>query len=129
MKYDSSMKMYNPDILRNLYAMCSEDKSVAKLAKEASPVPLREYLKKTYGKPYRSHAGNGVHYSCTPTNGVDIVFNISLNNDKDKQLTLSWSQTANFIRKRIEEGKWKEPLENQPSPAAEDPASYTPPQI
>ncbi|MCM1525162.1 MAG: hypothetical protein NC120_11980 [Ruminococcus sp.] len=117
MKYDSSMKRYDPDIRRNLYAMCGEDESAARLAKESSPALLREYLKKAYG--HSGRAGGGIRYNCSTSKGVNIILDGAVNNDGDKTLTLSWSQTAVFIRKRIEEGTWDEPVENQTSHSAE----------
>lgn len=120
MKYDSSMKRYDPDIRRNLYAMCGENESAARLAKESSPALLREYLKKAYGQSGR--AGGGIRYNCSTSKGVDIILDGVLNNDGDKTLTLSWSQTTDFIRKQIKEGTWNEPVKNQTSHSAEESA-------
>ncbi|MCM1523430.1 MAG: hypothetical protein NC120_03125 [Ruminococcus sp.] len=118
MKYDSSMKRYDPDIRRNLYAMCGEDESAARLAKESSPALLREYLKKAYG--HSGRAGGGIRYICSTSKGVNIILDGEVNNDGDKTLTLSWSQTADFIRKRIEEGTCEEPVGNQTSAETAD---------
>ncbi len=103
MKYDSGMKQFHKDILAALQYMLKDDKEIAEKfsPKDGSPAPMRDYLKGKYHN--KGQHSNGVGYWCTLSKGVEVYFNESLNNDGDKTLTLSWSQTAKFIRDNWDE--------------------------
>ncbi|MEZ3453334.1 MAG: hypothetical protein K1W17_03085 [Oscillospiraceae bacterium] len=98
MKYDSGMTRYHNDIIATLHLMCGDNSEITEKfsPKDSSPAPLRDYLKGKY-RNMGKHS-NGVGYWCTPSKGVEVYFNGPLNNDGDKTLTLTWSQTAKFIR-------------------------------
>lgn len=100
MKYDSSMTHFHKDILAALQYMLKDDSEITEKfsPKDGSPAPLRDYLKQKYGKSCASHIGNGMRYSCNFSKGFELTFDTILNNPGDKNLTLSWSQTAKFIR-------------------------------
>lgn len=105
MKYDSGMTSFNKDIIAVLRYMLKDDKEITEKfsPEDGSPAPLREYLKQKYGKINASHIGDGMRYSCNVTKGIELVFDTILNNPGDKNLTLSWSQTAKFIRDNWDE--------------------------
>lgn len=100
MKYDSGMTHFHKDILAALQCMLGNNSEITEKfsPNDGSPAPLRDYLKQKYGKSYNSHIGNGVRYTCHPTKGLELTFDTILNNPGDKNLTLSWSQTAKFVR-------------------------------
>ncbi|MGN0666453.1 MAG: hypothetical protein ACI4KF_08000 [Huintestinicola sp.] len=97
MRYDFSMTQFHGDIVAALKLMCGKDKVAESYVDEASPAPLRNYLKSKYANSGKGEPG-GAHYSSTPSKGVDIYFDRAVNNDGDMTLTLSWSQAAKFIR-------------------------------
>lgn len=105
MKYDSGMKQFHKDILAALQYMLKDDKEIAEKfsPKDGSPAPMRDYLKQKYGKSRASHIGNGMRYCCNFSKGLELTFDTILNNPGDKNLTLSWSQTAKFIRDNWDE--------------------------
>lgn len=105
MKYDSGMTQFHKDIIAALRYMLKDDSEITEKfsPKDGSPAPLRDYLKLNYGKPYSSHVGNGMRYSCNFSKGFELTFDTILNNPGDKNLTLSWSQTAKFIRDNWDE--------------------------
>lgn len=98
MKYDSSMAQFRKDIIAALRLMCGNNTEIIEKFSpgDGSPTPLRDYLKEKY-RNMGVHS-NGIGYWCTPSKGVEVYFSKPLNNDGDKNLTLSWSQTAKFIR-------------------------------
>lgn len=99
MKYDSSMTRFHGDIAAAIKSMIyGQEEAVMKLASDGSPAPLREYLKEQHGKC--SHGGN--KFNCTPQN-FSVRFDAIINNLGDKDLTLSWSQVATFIRNNAAE--------------------------
>lgn len=116
MKYDSSMTQFRKDIIAALRYMLKDDSEITEKfsPKDGSPAPLRDYLKLNYGKPYSSHIGNGMRYSCNFSKGFELTFDIILNNPGDKNLTLSWSQTAKFIRDNWDEVFKKDKPKNRP---------------
>lgn len=120
MKYDSSMTQFHNDIIAVLRYMLKDDSEITEKFSpdDSSPTPLRDYLKLHYGKPYSSHIGNGMRYSCNFSKGFELTFDTILNNPGDKNLTLSWSQVTKFIRDNWEEifkkSEDKQPSENQP---------------
>ncbi len=119
MKYDNGMKQFHNDIIAALRYMLKDDKEVAQKfsPKDGSPVPLRDYLKQKYGKICASHIGDGMRYSCNFSKGLELTFDIILNNPGDKNLTLSWSQVTKFIRDNWDEVfKKSETEEIPPSP-------------
>lgn len=118
MKYDSSMKPFRNDIIAVLRYMLKDDKEIAEKfsPEDGSPAPLRDYLKNRYGKIRASHIGDGMRYSCNFSKGLELTFDIILNNPGDKNLTLSWSQTAKFIRDNRDEVFKKSETVEQPSP-------------
>lgn len=95
MKYDSSMTQFHGDIVAALRLMCGNDKIAQTNANGASPAPLRDYIKSKYGNSGSSEPG-GSNYFATPSKGVDIKFD-------GMTVTLSWSQTAKFIRDNTSE--------------------------
>lgn len=99
MKYDSSMTQFHKDILAAIKHMLKDDAMIKKKfkAEDASPTPLREYLKEQYGKLYQGYYSGSIRCECRPT-GIVLEFDTILNNLGDKELTLSWSQVAKFIR-------------------------------
>lgn len=105
MKYDSSMTQFHKDIIAALKHMCGNNTEITEKfsPKDGSPAPLRDYLKEKYGKSYTSHIGDGMRYSCKTSTGIELAFDIILNNPGDKNLTLSWSQAAKFIRDNWDE--------------------------
>lgn len=105
MKYDSGMKQFHKDILAALQYMLKDDKEIAEKfsPKDGSPAPMRDYLKQKYGKSRASHIGDGIRYCCNFSKGLELTFDTILNNPGDKNLTLSWSQTAKFIRDNWDE--------------------------
>lgn len=117
MKYDSSMKPFRNDIIAVLRYMLKDDKEIAEKfsPEDGSPAPLRDYLKNRYGKIRASHIGDGMRYSCNFSKGLELTFDIILNNPGDKNLTLSWSQTAKFIRDNWDEVFKKSKTVEQPS--------------
>lgn len=119
MKYDSSMTHFHKDILAALQYMLKDDSEITEKfsPKDGSPAPLRDYLKQKYGKSRASHIGNGMRYSCNFSKGFELTFNPIINNSDYKYLTLSWSQTAKFIRDNWDEVfKKSETEEIPPSP-------------
>ena len=100
MKYDSDMTQFHKNIIAALRYMLKDDSEITEKfsPKDGSPAPLRDYLKEKYGKSYTSHIGNGMRYSCKTSTGFELTFDTILNNPGDKNLTLSWSQVAKFIR-------------------------------
>ena len=118
MKYDSSMKPFRNDIIAVLRYMLKDDKEIAEKfsPEDGSLAPLRDYLKNRYGKIRASHIGDGMRYSCNFSKGLELTFDIILNNPGDKNLTLSWSQTAKFIRDNRDEVFKKSETVEQPSP-------------
>ena len=105
MKYDSGMTHFHKDILAALQHMIGNNSEITEKfsPNDGSPASLRDYLKEKYGKSYTSHIGNGMRYSCKASTGFELTFDIILNNPGDKNLTLSWSQTAKFIRDNWDE--------------------------
>ena len=105
MKYDSGMTHFKNDITAALQHMLGNNSEITKKfsPNDGSPAPLRDYLKEKYGKSYTSHIGNGMRYSCKTSTGFELMFDTILNNPGDKNLTLSWSQTAKFIRDNWDE--------------------------
>jgi len=105
MKYDSGMKQFRNDIIAVLWYMLKDDKELAEKfsPKDGSPAPMRDYLKQKYGKSRASHIGDGIRYCCNFSKGLELTFDTILNNPGDKNLTLSWSQTAKFIRDNWDE--------------------------
>lgn len=105
MKYDSGMTSFNKDIIAVLRYMLKGNKEITEKfsPNNGSPAPLREYLKQKYGKSCASHIGDGMRYSCNATKGLELTFDTILNNPGDKNLTLSWSQVAKFIRDNWDE--------------------------
>lgn len=99
MKYDSGMTRYHNDIIATLRLMCGDNSEIAEKfsPKDGSSAPLRDYLKGKY-RNMGKHS-NGVGYWCTPSKGVEVYFN----GPGDKTLTLTWSQTAKFIRENWDE--------------------------
>ena len=118
MKYDSGMTGFNKDIIAVLRYMLKGNKEITEKfsPNDGSPAPLREYLKNKYGKSCMSHIGDGMRYSCKAASGLELTFGIILNNPGDKNLTLSWSQTAKFIRDNWDELFKKPEVAEQPSP-------------
>lgn len=118
MKYDSSMTNFHKDIIVALQYMLKDDSEITeKFSPDSGPVTLREYLKQKYGKLRASHIGDGMRYSCNAAKGFELTFDIILNNPGDKNLTLTWSQTAKFIRDNWDEVfKKSESAAEQPSP-------------
>lgn len=118
MKYDSGMTGFNKDIIAVLRYMLKGNKEITEKfsPNDGSPTPLREYLKNKYGKSCTSHIGDGMRYSCKAASGLELTFGIILNNPGDKNLTLSWSQTAKFIRDNWDEIFNKSEASEQPSP-------------
>lgn len=116
MKYDSGMTRYHNDIIAALRLMCGNNSEIAEKFSpgDGSPAPLRDYLKGKY-RNMGKHS-NGVGYWCTPSKGMEVYFNEPLNNDGDKTLTLTWSQTAKFIRDNWDEIFKKPKAEEQSSP-------------
>ena len=116
MKYDSGMTYFNKDIIAALQYMLKDDSEITEKfsPKDGSPAPLRDYLKLNYGKPYSSHVGNGMRYSCNFSKGFELTFDTILNNPGDKNLTLSWSQTAKFIRDNWDEVFKKDKPKSRP---------------
>ena len=99
MKYDSGMTHFHNDIIAALRHMLGDNSEITEKfsPNDGSPAPLRDYLKQEYGKPHTGFCGD-VHYNCSPTKGLEIIFDHILNNPGDKNLTMSWSQVAKFIR-------------------------------
>ena len=95
MKYDASMTQYHDDIVAALKLMCGKDTIAQSNADDASPAPLRDYIKSKYGNSGKSAPG-GATYFATPSKGVDIELD-------GMTVTLSWSQTAKFIRDNTSE--------------------------
>lgn len=118
MKYDSGMTSFNKDIIAVLRYMLKGNKEITEKFSpgDGSPAPLREYLKQKYGKSCASHIGDGMRYSCKTASGLELTFGIILNNPGDKNLTLSWSQVAKFIRDNWDEVFKKSEAAEQPSP-------------
>lgn len=116
MKYDSGMTQFHKDIIAALRYMLKDDSEITDKfsPKDGSPAPLRDYLKLNYGKPYSSHVGNGMRYSCNFSKGFELTFDTILNNPGDKNLTLSWSQTAKFIRDNWDEVFKKDKPKSRP---------------
>lgn len=116
MKYDSGMTQFHKDIIAALRYMFKDDSEITEKfsPKDGSPAPLRDYLKLNYGKPYSSHVGNGMRYSCNFSKGFELTFDTILNNPGDKNLTLSWSQTAKFIRDNWDEVFKKDKPKSRP---------------
>ena len=95
MKYDSSMTQFHEDIVSAIKSMIHGDvDKVAELAAEGSPVPLRDYLREQHGRS--CHGGN--KFDCM-SSAFLVKFDHMINNLGDTKLQLSWSQTAEFIRK------------------------------
>lgn len=105
MKYDSGMKQFHNDIIAALRYMLKDDSEITEKfgPGDGSPAPLRDYLKNRYGKLCASHIGDGMRYSCNAAKGLELTYDIILNNPGDKNLTLSWSQAAKFIRDNWDE--------------------------
>lgn len=98
MKYDSSMTQFHSDIIAAIKSMISPGKEEAKkLVYDASPVPLREFVKR-YGKTYF----HGENFECIP-NALFVCFDHEINDNGDTKLQLSWSQVAKFIRDNASE--------------------------
>lgn len=116
MKYDSGMTQFHKDIIAALRYMLKDDSEITEKfsPKDGSPAPLRDYLKLNYGKPYSSHVSNGMRYSCNFSKGFELTFDTILNNPGDKNLTLSWSQTAKFIRDNWDEVFKKDKPKSRP---------------
>lgn len=116
MKYDSGMTHFHKDILAALRYMLGNDSEITEKfsPKDGSPAPLRDYLKLNYGKPYSSYIGDGMRYSCNFSKGLELTFDIILNNPGDKNLTLSWSQVTKFIRDNWDEVFKKDKPKNRP---------------
>lgn len=95
MKYDASMTQFHGGIVAALRLMCGNDTIAQSNVDEASPAPLRDYLKRKYGNSGRSEP-DGAWYSAALSKGVDIKFDGMF-------VTLSWSQTAKFIRDNASE--------------------------
>ncbi len=104
MKYDSGMTHFKNDIIAAIKRLLTGDEEITKKfrAEDDSPTPLREYLKERYGKSRQGYSGDGVRYDCASI-GLSIKFDTILNNPGDKELTLSWSQVAKFIRDNWDE--------------------------
>ncbi len=104
MKYDSGMAHFKNDIIAAIKKLLTGDKKITKKfkAEDRSLAPLQEYLKEQYGKAYLGYRGDGVGYNCRST-GMILRFDTILNNPGDKELTLSWSQVAKFIRDNWDE--------------------------
>ncbi len=98
MKYGIGMTHFKKDIITAIKKLLTGDKEITKKfkAEDGSLARLREYLKERYGT-YQGYRGDGVWYNCRST-GMILRFDIILNNPGDKELTLSWSQVAKFIR-------------------------------
>lgn len=105
MKYDSGMTQFHKDIIAVLRYMLKDDKEITEKFSpgDGSPAPLRDHLKQKYGKLCASHIGDGMRYSCNATKGLELTYDTILNNPGDKNLTLSWSQVAKFIRDNWDE--------------------------
>lgn len=105
MKYDSGMTHFRSDIIAALCHMLGNNTEIIQKfsSNDGSPAPLRDYLKQKYGKSYTSHIGDGMRYSCKTTTGFELTFDTILNNPGDKNLTISWSQVAKFIRDNWDE--------------------------
>lgn len=116
MKYDSGMTHFHKDIIAALRYMLKDDSVINEKfsPKDGSPAPLRDYLKQKYGKICASHIGDGIRYSCNFSKGFKLTFDIILNNPGDKNLTLSWSQTAKFIRDNWDEVFKKDKPKSRP---------------
>ena len=89
MKYDASMTQYHGNIATAIKRMCGRDKTAMDLVNDASPVPLREYLKKSY--KYNGAGDASLSYSGSPKE-VRVEFG-------GESIILSWSQVTSFIRK------------------------------
>ena len=89
MKYDASMTQYHSNIATAIKRMCGRDKTAMDLVNDASPVPLREYLKKSY--KYNGAGDASLSYSGSPKE-VRVEFG-------GESIILSWSQVTSFIRK------------------------------
>lgn len=88
-KYDAGMTEYHGNIATAIKRMCGRDKTAMDLVNDASPVPLREYLKKSY--KYNGAGDASLSYSGSPKE-VRVEFG-------GESIILSWSQVATFIRK------------------------------
>lgn len=116
MKYDSGMTHFHENIIAALRHMLGNNSEIIEKfsPNDGSPAPLRDYLKEKYGKSYTSHIGNGMRYSCKTSTGFELTFDTILNNPGDKNLTLSWSQTAKFIRDNWDEVFKKDKPKSRP---------------
>ena len=105
MKYDSGKTQFHENIIAALRHMLGNNSEITEKfsPNDGSPAPLRDYLKEKYGKSYTSHIGGGMRYSCKTSTGLELTFDTILNNPGDKNLTLSWSQVAKFIRDNWDE--------------------------
>lgn len=105
MKYDSGMTYYHTVILLALQHMLRNNSEITEKfsPNDGSPAPLRDYLKHEYGKPHTGFYSGNIHYNCNPTKGLELLFDNAQNNLGDKNLTLSWSQVAKFIRDNWDE--------------------------
>ena len=83
------MTQYHSNIATAIKRMCGRDKTAMDLVNDASPVPLREYLKKSY--KYNGAGDASLSYSGSPKE-VRVEFG-------GESIILSWSQVTSFIRK------------------------------
>lgn len=98
MKYDAGMVHFRDDVLAAIRLMLRSNTQITEnfSKNDASPAPLRDYIKETY--KHRGGAANGVRYQCAPSKGFETFLSRQVNNGGDHKLTLSWSQVAKFVR-------------------------------
>lgn len=102
MKYDSGMTYLHGDVLAAVRLMLYHNTEITKKfsSTDGSPVPLREYLKDKYKLSGKS--SDKSQYFCRAA-GMGINLKRPLNNEGDRELQLSWSQLAVFIRNNWDE--------------------------
>lgn len=103
MKYDNGMAYYREDIIAALRRMLEDDTAITEKfsSNDGPPAPrsLRDYLKAFHSKTFDIPVSDKLQFTCT-SNNFKIAFNDGrlLNSKGDKELTLTWSQVAKFIR-------------------------------
>lgn len=116
MKYDSSMTQFHKNIIAALRYMLKDDSEITEKfsPEDGSPAPLRDYLKTFYSKSFDEPVSDKLRFTCTPTNFKIAFDDMLLNNKGEKEFTMTWFQTAKFIRDNWDEVFKKDKPKSRP---------------
>lgn len=116
MKYDSGMTQFRKDIIAALRYMLKDDSEITEKFDpgDGTTAPLRDYLKTFYSKSFDEPVSDKLRFTCTPTNFKIAFDDMLLNNKGEKELTMTWSQVAKFIRDNWDEVFKKDKPKSRP---------------